>query len=242
MSNNEVLASFIDALEATTNSDRLKIELVSPNQAKIVLAATEESYYCEMTDARVISYISINEPHSDLNESIIDTLKIDDISVELYQGERVISDITRADSIYFYSPLFEIRASKDLKRYTKLVNDAAQLFIDVAKKVDSPSYIEGAEIRSISKRYERSPTLRSRAVEFHGVNCSICDTNFETIYGDLGKGFIHIHHIIRVADSGIRSVNFETDLIPVCPNCHAMLHRRTPPLLPDELKTLLQGR
>jgi len=30
------------------------------------------------------------------------------------------------------------------------------------------------------------------------------------------------------------------DLCPVCPNCHAMLHRRSPPLSIDELKQLLK--
>nr|VXZ89205.1 Predicted restriction endonuclease [Klebsiella pneumoniae] len=54
-------------------------------------------------------------------------------------------------------------------------------------------------------------------------------------------GFIHIHHLIPL--SGIKQdyrLNPETDLIPVCPNCHAMLHRRDPPFTPEELKARLR--
>lgn len=29
------------------------------------------------------------------------------------------------------------------------------------------------------------------------------------------------------------------DLIPVCPNCHAMLHRKNPPLEPAELRQII---
>ncbi|MGH8258774.1 MAG: hypothetical protein ACREUG_03690, partial [Steroidobacteraceae bacterium] len=31
-------------------------------------------------------------------------------------------------------------------------------------------------------------------------------------------------------------------LIPICPNCHAVVHRRDPPLSPDELRELLRKR
>ncbi|PCP15512.1 HNH endonuclease, partial [Klebsiella pneumoniae] len=50
-----------------------------------------------------------------------------------------------------------------------------------------------------------------------------------------------IHHLIPL--SGIKQdyrLNPETDLIPVCPNCHAMLHRRDPPFTPEELKARLR--
>ena len=51
--------------------------------------------------------------------------------------------------------------------------------------------------------------------------------NFFETYGELGKGFIHIHH--KTPLSQIKNeykVDFKEDLIPVCPNCHAMLHRK----------------
>ncbi|MFV0148463.1 HNH endonuclease [Empedobacter falsenii] len=51
--------------------------------------------------------------------------------------------------------------------------------------------------------------------------------NFEEVYGKLGKGFIHIHHITPLYQIGKEyKVDYKKDLAPVCPNCHAMLHRK----------------
>lgn len=61
--------------------------------------------------------------------------------------------------------------------------------------------------------------------------------NFDEVYGELGKGFIHVHHLLPVAQLGKQyEVDPIADLRPVCPNCHAMLHRRNPPLSINELK------
>ena len=91
--------------------------------------------------------------------------------------------------------------------------------------------------------YERSASARKEAISIHGTNCAICGFNFQHQYGNMGEGFIHIHHIIPISQIGKEyRVNPKTDLIPVCPNCHAMLHRRTDGryLSIDELKNLVQ--
>ena len=70
--------------------------------------------------------------------------------------------------------------------------------------------------------------------------CHICGFDFEKTYGAVGKRFIHVHHITPVSELGPDyRINPEKDLIPVCPNCHAMLHRRKPPYLPEELRSVI---
>ena len=50
--------------------------------------------------------------------------------------------------------------------------------------------------------------------------------DFENMYGELGKGFIHVHHIVPISMIGKEyKIDPIKDLVPVCPNCHAMLHR-----------------
>lgn len=67
----------------------------------------------------------------------------------------------------------------------------------------------------------------------------VCDLDFGESYGPDGTGFIHVHHIEPLAGSGgERSVDPATDLVPVCPNCHAMLHRRSPPFSLDEVRKM----
>ncbi|HHE7415551.1 TPA: HNH endonuclease, partial [Klebsiella pneumoniae] len=48
-------------------------------------------------------------------------------------------------------------------------------------------------------------------------------------------------HLIPLSDIKENySLDPKKDLIPVCPNCHAMLHRRNPPFSPEELKSIIE--
>lgn len=84
---------------------------------------------------------------------------------------------------------------------------------------------EGKIVELSLTSFERNPAARKSCLEHYGARCRVCDFDFGKTYGELGKGFIHVHHITPL--SQIRenySVDPVKDLIPVCPNCHAMLH------------------
>ncbi|WP_144647069.1 HNH endonuclease [Priestia megaterium] len=75
--------------------------------------------------------------------------------------------------------------------------------------------------------YERNPIARKRCIDYYGVQCQVCDVDFENKYGEVGKDFIHVHHIKPLHEIQQEYiVDPIQDLIPVCPNCHAMLHRQ----------------
>lgn len=100
---------------------------------------------------------------------------------------------------------------------------------------------EGALKKTIVNRYERSRLNRSICLSFHGTTCKVCLTDFEKVYGEIGAGFIHVHHTIPVSNLSEGYVfNPVEDLVPVCPNCHAMLHKRDPPYSIGELKEILE--
>lgn len=102
------------------------------------------------------------------------------------------------------------------------------------------TYVEGASRRVTVNAYERDRRARLACLKHHGTACTICAMTFESVYGDVGKDFIHVHHLKPIARTGTkRRVDPEKDLIPVCPNCHAMLHRQEPPLTPKELRQRL---
>lgn len=102
-------------------------------------------------------------------------------------------------------------------------------------------FAEGKKYDVITTRYERNPVNRVLCLSKYGYNCQVCGFNFEKEYGDLGKEFIHVHHITPVSQMRESHViNPETDLIPVCPNCHAMLHRTDPPLSPVALIKIME--
>lgn len=105
---------------------------------------------------------------------------------------------------------------------------------------DSPDLMEGALRRVMSSVHERNRDARDACIEHYGATCFVCSFSFEAAYGELGRGFIHVHHLTPVSSIGSEyRVDPITDLRPVCPNCHAMLHRDDPPLTVEELQTLM---
>lgn len=108
-------------------------------------------------------------------------------------------------------------------------------------EVDSEiEYSEGKTKKVLINSYERNPIARKKCLEHYGLNCQVCGFNFEETYGEIGKDFIHVHHKIDISTIGNEySINPINDLIPVCPNCHSMLHKKKPAYTIEEIKDLL---
>jgi len=94
-------------------------------------------------------------------------------------------------------------------------------------EVTIQSDIEGEVKRYYTTRYERSPNNRRAAIAIHGLKCMACGFSFEDAYGELGKNFIEVHHVVPLSSKKEKTaVNPETDLICLCSNCHKMVHRK----------------
>jgi predicted HNH restriction endonuclease len=101
---------------------------------------------------------------------------------------------------------------------------------------------EGNRALVYVNRYERDARTRAACIRFFGVACSVCGFEFGRVYGDIGNGFIHVHHLAPLSMAGkAHRVDPKKDLRPVCPNCHEMLHRRSPPFTIDELKARVRA-
>ncbi len=102
---------------------------------------------------------------------------------------------------------------------------------------------EGAKKKVTVNFYERDPKARNICLEHYGYNCYICKFNFEESFGVIGKNFIHVHHIKPLSEINQEyKVNPIKDLIPVCPNCHAMLHKKVPAYSLQEIKDKIEKR
>jgi hypothetical protein len=103
-------------------------------------------------------------------------------------------------------------------------------------------YSEGAKKTIVVNAYERSPAARKICLQAHGTSCRICKIDFGLIYGDIGRGFIHVHHLNPIAARGGAYVlDPIKDLCPVCPNCHSMLHHANPILTPEQLQAIIRS-
>lgn len=103
--------------------------------------------------------------------------------------------------------------------------------------------LEGA-VRTVTVNvFERDPNARRKCIAQWGTRCVVCSFDFGEHYGELGAGFIHVHHLRPLAEIGERyELNPIADLRPVCPNCHAMLHRRQPTLTIEQLLAFMQRK
>lgn len=109
------------------------------------------------------------------------------------------------------------------------------------EEVDDNLSHEGAKKQVTINRYERSREARDKCMSYWGTICLVCDFDFGKVYGDIGKDYIHVHHIIPLSEIKQEyTVDYKNDLRPVCPNCHAMIHKRKPPFTIEKLKTKLR--
>lgn len=134
---------------------------------------------------------------------------------------------------------------KTIMHWLPLMMGISLSLLDVEKidEHDEQGYAEGKKYDVVTNRYERNPINRVLCLNKYGYKCSICGFNFEKTYGDIGKEFIHVHHKIPVSQMGENYiVDPENDLIPVCPNCHAMLHKSDPPMAVEELMTIIRNK
>lgn len=113
--------------------------------------------------------------------------------------------------------------------------------VESPEQVTPREYREGAVRQVLVNAYERDRAARDACIDHFGSACLVCGLQFEDRYGPLGAGFIHVHHIVPLSDlAADYAVNPVEDLRPVCPNCHAMLHRQRPPLSVDALRQIIQ--
>ena len=101
-------------------------------------------------------------------------------------------------------------------------------------------YAEGTPKQVLVNAYERNAKARKHCVRLYGACCIVCKLVMGDRYGMVGKDFIHVHHLRPLARTkGKYVLDPKTDLVPVCPNCHAMLHRPLKMLTPKQLQVKL---
>lgn len=104
------------------------------------------------------------------------------------------------------------------------------------------NYREGSGQTVTVNRYERHRQARTECIEHYGLECTVCGMTFEDKYGSVGEGYIHVHHLKELSQIGEEyTVDPVADLRPVCPNCHAIIHRRRPAYSIEEAKGFLSS-
>jgi hypothetical protein len=136
------------------------------------------------------------------------------------------------------------RGSELATRVTAQIRGVA-IRSDSGRKGTPPAsvFVEGSVQQVLLNRYERDPVARMKCIQAHGTACAVCSLDFAKAYGEVMQGFVHVHHLVPLSKIGANyRIDPVRDLRPVCPNCHAVLHRKDPPYSIEEVRNFLRAR
>ena len=135
------------------------------------------------------------------------------------------------------------RLDTEIKEKAKRLLNKDKITIIYPDDIEDKNLFEGSKKQIMVNAYERSSKARKECIEEYGYKCTICKFDFETTYGEIGKNFIHVHHLKPLSEiDGKYKINPIIDLRPVCPNCHVMLHKRKPAYSIEEIKKLVDKK
>ncbi len=128
-------------------------------------------------------------------------------------------------------------------RYIEFLEDILDANIIYPDELENQTLSEGSKKQVIVNAYERNPKARQECIKYYGAKCFICGFDFKEKYGEIGKGFIHVHHIKPLSEINKEyEVNPIKDLRPICPNCHSMIHKRKPAYSLEEIQSFLMKK
>jgi predicted HNH restriction endonuclease len=185
------------------------------------------------------------------NDNNLDTSDIIEILPNSYTEKSRRSRISKARTIISNNRLQEAlnyilnstRVDEQIKEKAQNILDEKQITIIYPDDIEDNNLFEGTKKEIIVNAYERSSKARKECIERYGYKCTICKFDFEKIYGEIGKNFIHVHHIKPLSEIDEKyKIDPIEDLRPVCPNCHAMLHKRIPAYSINEIVNLIDNK
>jgi 5-methylcytosine-specific restriction enzyme A len=180
---------------------------------------------------------------------LVDAESVGD-EIQLFYRHRHHSPFTYYGQIHLFS--HDLRATEPSRFvFTTARTEAAAVSAIATEErthgTDDATFVPDGEGRRIIRQqvmYERSPRNRARALEIHGMKCMVCGFDFNEFYGsDLARDYIEVHHTKSITEVGGDVVNPETDLVPLCSNCHSMAHRERGRIISvDELKATVKTK
>ena len=176
------------------------------------------------------------ESHEEASE-IKAGISIVDLRLSPNEG-MLTSDVLKNDPVFSNLQILRSRVGSNFllsKKHAELIKyfwEAVGLpIIDVHDLAFSSK--EGAIKLTLHKVRERNQNLRRKAIEYFlesngKLYCEVCRFSFEDTYGDLGEGFIEVHHLRPISEYEENDTTLIGELRLVCSNCHRMIHRGDP--------------
>ena len=219
-------------------------ESLAPNQLAMLRIQYEAPNRTMTTPqlARAVgwaNYNAVNLHYGKMGQKLRDAIPVKPRSVDFIpSGWYVLSDGKNSSQGFQWILRDEVALALEVLEIVDVKNGSR--FPDEIYR--NENYIEGNVYSVLVNAYERNLLAREACIQHFGAKCSICNFDFLSVYGSEMDGFIHVHHLKPLSEIGESyKIDPKKDLIPVCPNCHAVIHSRRPAFSPEEVRTMLQG-
>ena len=145
-----------------------------------------------------------------------------------------------------YAHFLESKTFKSLFKQRKASDDAQTADDNAQPSHNDVSHeTEGDRVRIEELEIvRRNPQLRQACIDKWGYQCQCCGMDFASLYGEeLGKNFIEVHHLKPISTyEEQRPEDYVDNLVPLCSNCHSMIHRgKNGPLTLRQLREAYRG-
>lgn len=225
-----VIENFLN-WEIKLNFDDFAIGMIENFQKNFELAPEVFTQYAKLAEEKSKSFtLEVN------NESIFSNLPVAKWSSFEFKLIRTFMSLDEAPKV-LDSTLLDI--------FSILLPLSGQVTLEVNpfENVSLPEgdfKEEGKKTTFACTKYERSRFNRRLCLNHYGYRCVACGILLAEKYGDAGRDLIHVHHLTPVSVMEEPAIlNPIKDLVPLCPNCHNVAHRRNPPYSLEELRNFL---
>jgi superfamily II DNA or RNA helicase len=236
--NNEITS--IDDLRLKKPESWIVIPLYSINESTIryksILKRLRETYNIPFINV-LMSRIVIGNPEK-ITEKINETRSEDSYNQKdfalKHDFETTILELIKEEL------LNQLEQDPDKEEFLSIIIDES--YGERAFAYEQQLLLEGARKEIITNIYERNPNARQKCLDHHGYVCGVCNESLDQIYGEIAKYIIEVHHIIPLSEIGKQYViDPIKDLIPICPNCHTIIHlKQNPCYTIDEVKKMIR--
>ena len=225
-----------------TNNDSFDMVVSIKDDLRLTIVVSPEKYarsFVELINRSSVEKRQLFCNYWDLLDPKHISVKINEIPISKDSFMADISEWQTFSLRYSISPYYEENQNKNICAYEAISNIFAMMLSLIEYTIEG--YEEGNVKLVVHKKYERNPINRQLCLINKGYKCSVCGFDFKEHYGEIGNGYIEVHHTIPVSQMGLHYiVDPIKELYPVCSNCHSMLHRKDPAYTIDELKSIME--
>ena len=145
---------------------------------------------------------------SDFNEHLSTWLVKGDNKIQEILLSNTVTQKDRDDINNFFDNLPVIMAKLVVPNEQIEIDNGKEAIVYPEENLSVGKYLEGNSKRISVNVYERSPNAKRDCIAVFGTTCSVCEFRFEDHYGEIGKEFIHVHHLEMISNLG---VNYKVD-------------------------------